>query len=99
MSSAPPPPDQTPISAVPSHVINGSSSLRPSSSAASASARERDSLNASIRASFRGSVDLSAETDHHTGNQNAVVPVHADSVTRPSRYVSSLSLLRPCKKK
>ncbi|KAH8702129.1 putative GTP cyclohydrolase I [Talaromyces proteolyticus] len=51
-----PPLGPKPLSALPSHLLNGNSSLNPSASN-STSARERESLNSSIRSSFRASVD------------------------------------------
>jgi hypothetical protein len=50
-----------PRSALPSHLVNGNSPLHPNPGSSSR-ARERDNLNSSIRASFRGAVDLDPAT-------------------------------------
>ncbi|OKL64392.1 hypothetical protein UA08_00405 [Talaromyces atroroseus] len=58
-SGTSPPLGPKPISALPSHLLNGSSPLHAPASTAN-SARERESLNSSIRSSFRGAVTLEA---------------------------------------
>ncbi|KUL92155.1 hypothetical protein ZTR_02253 [Talaromyces verruculosus] len=94
-SGSSPPLGPKPISALPSHLLNGSSPLH-SSSATSNSARERESLNSSIRSSFRGAVsfesaDANAEND----------PIEADKlgpVSPPSlvsRPASPYTLVPP----
>jgi GTP cyclohydrolase I len=52
-----PPLGPKPLSALPSHLLNGSSPLQPSTGSSSSN-RERESLNSSIRSSYRGSVDI-----------------------------------------
>lgn len=52
MSSGSPPPGPKPKSAIPPHLLNGSSPLHPSNSTGGRDARERESLNSSIRSSF-----------------------------------------------
>ncbi|QKX61268.1 uncharacterized protein TRUGW13939_08416 [Talaromyces rugulosus] len=57
-----PPLGPKPLSALPSHLLNGSSPLQ-SSTGSNSSNRERESLNSSIRSSFRGSVDLQPSSE------------------------------------
>jgi GTP cyclohydrolase I len=52
MSSGSPPSGPKPKSAIPSHLLNGSSPLHPSNTTGVRDARERESLNSSIRSSF-----------------------------------------------
>lgn len=52
MGSGSPPPGPKPKSAIPSHLLNGSSPLHPSNTTGVRDARERESLNSSIRSSF-----------------------------------------------
>ncbi|KAL1970767.1 hypothetical protein VTN77DRAFT_2601 [Rasamsonia byssochlamydoides] len=59
-SGSSPPLGPKPRSALPSHLLNGSSPLNTSSSS---SARERESLNSSIRSSFRPAVDIEPLTE------------------------------------
>jgi GTP cyclohydrolase I len=63
-SGSSPPLGPKPRSALPSHLLNGSSPLHPPSTS---SARERESLNSSIRSSFRPAVDIEplAEGNSH----------------------------------
>jgi GTP cyclohydrolase I len=52
MGSGSPPQGPKPMSAIPSHLLNGSSPLHPSNTTGVRDARERESLNSSIRSSF-----------------------------------------------
>lgn len=61
------PPGSKPMSAIPTHVLNGSSPLN-SSSAGNRAARERESLNSSIRSSFSPRNPVEFESSN-TGTQ------------------------------
>ncbi|KAL1983640.1 hypothetical protein VTN96DRAFT_10139 [Rasamsonia emersonii] len=87
-SGSSPPLGPRPRPALPSHVLNGSSPLH-TSSTPSARERERDSLNASIRSSFRPAVDIEppAESNSHkNGSESISKSANNDSknTARPS---------------
>lgn len=94
-SGSSPPLGPRPHSALPSHLLNGSSPLH-SSAATSNSARERESLNSSIRSSFRGAVsfesaDADAENEPIGGDK--LGPVSPSSLV--SRPASPYTLVPP----
>lgn len=68
MSSGSPPPGPKPKSAIPAHVLNGSSPLH--HNADTRAARERESLNASILSSFSPRIPAEFESSN-TGTQSS----------------------------
>jgi len=81
-----------PRSAVPSHLVNGSSSSQ------SPSLRERESLNSSIRSSFRSAVNLDTTTDLKDNHHNADASIDGTELhreTTASRPASPYTLNPP----
>ncbi|EEA24225.1 GTP cyclohydrolase 1 [Talaromyces marneffei ATCC 18224] len=94
-SGSSPPLGPKPYSALPSHLLNGSSPLH-SSTATSNSARERESLNSSIRSSFRGAVSYEsadAHAEHEPTEADKLGPVSPPSLV--SRPASPYTLVPP----
>ncbi|OJJ53872.1 hypothetical protein ASPSYDRAFT_61828 [Aspergillus sydowii CBS 593.65] len=88
-SGSPPPPGPKP-KAIPSHLLNGGSPLN-STSVASRDARERDSLNSSIRTSFAPRVPVEfdqPESEAHSAEHASSYdnPRRRSSVSKPSLH-------------
>ncbi|KAH1521873.1 hypothetical protein KXX06_006367 [Aspergillus fumigatus] len=90
MSSGSPPPGPKPKSAIPPHLLNGSSPLHPSNSTGGRDARERESLNSSIRSSFAPRIPaefhLPEIETHHVSDAADTYngPVRKSGVIRPT---------------
>ncbi|EAW24321.1 GTP cyclohydrolase I [Aspergillus fischeri NRRL 181] len=90
MSSGSPPPGPKPKSAIPPHLLNGSSPLHPSNTTGGRDARERESLNSSIRSSFAPRIpaefNLPETETHHVSDAADTYngPVRNSGVARPT---------------
>lgn len=92
-----PPPGPKPRSAIPSHILNGGSPL--GSSASARDARERDTLNSSIRSSFSSSkpihINATDSAGPHAESSIADGPVPAVRNTGTARYATLGRLVMP----